>query len=705
MIQRTPGRMWYYTVLGCFLLFLSADSLASESVPQVYSVQFDSQISKVPLSRQAMFRVESSMDAAFMHQLEDAARRLVIAGCTIPVQFTFPDGVIASAEIHAAHFLAPRRWYAWGRSQGDNIFSLSVVGDVTSITLFDGNVVYSVRRFDRSTPAHRADRVVVSKLLAENHSVCIPPAISEFSENTCCRGISKIQPEPMEEPRGKALVRRLYVFTSAIRSAAGDADGDSTPGTDSDVEVVMMDITGRLNSVMLNSGVKTVEIEYAGSWESTLSDDIIPALAVINSNNDGVLDEIHVLREIFQADIAVYLQQGDTHAPSGSAYQMIQNPSFWTAIQTGVAAVLPTFIGSHELGHNFGAGHGRSTSNLYPADPLVPYAYGYGTPNGFATVMISGAQPFVRYSNPFALDPVDGLYPLGIDHGVDPANSADVARAIEYAGQTYLQYYRTGTPQTQDCDANGQFDLLDLYYGTATDCDGDGVLDSCQIAADPSLDCNGDGILDSCQLDWSVAREQTQGRVPVSVPPYSPVFNFEDLSDIHSALMIEFEIKANYSDPNVVIEAFVNGQSYGVIFGGVAPTWQNNCPSGPMNYAQLVIPYGTLPTPSVPGTVEVVLTSTSGLQSCGQRQTAVAIEYLTISPADLNRDGVPDCLDNACNLADAAAPFGVLNYFDVAMFLNWYSSFDDRADLAVPLGVWDSADLDAFLAAYNTGCP
>jgi hypothetical protein len=56
-------------------------------------------------------------------------------------------------------------------------------------------------------------------------------------------------------------------------------------------------------------------------------------------------------------------------------------------------------------------------------------------------------------------------------------------------------------------------------------------------------------------------------------------------------------------------------------------------------------------------------------------------------------------------LADLAAPFGVLDFFDVAAFLAAYNGQDGVADLAEPLGVWDFFDVAAFLAAYNAGCP
>lgn len=54
--------------------------------------------------------------------------------------------------------------------------------------------------------------------------------------------------------------------------------------------------------------------------------------------------------------------------------------------------------------------------------------------------------------------------------------------------------------------------------------------------------------------------------------------------------------------------------------------------------------------------------------------------------------------------ADFAPPFGVLNFFDVAAYLNAYANQDPAADLAAPFGVWDFFDLAAFLSAFGSGC-
>ncbi len=55
--------------------------------------------------------------------------------------------------------------------------------------------------------------------------------------------------------------------------------------------------------------------------------------------------------------------------------------------------------------------------------------------------------------------------------------------------------------------------------------------------------------------------------------------------------------------------------------------------------------------------------------------------------------------------ADLAAPFGQLDFSDVAAFLTAFGSMDPAADLAEPFGSYDFSDVSAFLVAFASGCP
>ncbi|MEM9373731.1 MAG: GC-type dockerin domain-anchored protein, partial [Planctomycetota bacterium] len=55
--------------------------------------------------------------------------------------------------------------------------------------------------------------------------------------------------------------------------------------------------------------------------------------------------------------------------------------------------------------------------------------------------------------------------------------------------------------------------------------------------------------------------------------------------------------------------------------------------------------------------------------------------------------------------ADLAAPFGVLNFFDIVEFISLYTAMDPAADLAAPFGSCNLFDIAAYNALYNAGCP
>lgn len=93
-----------------------------------------------------------------------------------------------------------------------------------------------------------------------------------------------------------------------------------------------------------------------------------------------------------------------------------------------------------------------------------------------------------------------------------------------------------------------------------------------------------------------------------------------------------------------------------------------------------------------------------------------------LAAADINEDGGIDlihpndntndigCLRNTCppdpcNQADLSIPRGVLDLADLNAFIVAFLAMDPQADLAAPAGSFDLADINAFGAAFLAGCP
>ncbi|MFK7884415.1 MAG: GC-type dockerin domain-anchored protein [Phycisphaerales bacterium] len=66
--------------------------------------------------------------------------------------------------------------------------------------------------------------------------------------------------------------------------------------------------------------------------------------------------------------------------------------------------------------------------------------------------------------------------------------------------------------------------------------------------------------------------------------------------------------------------------------------------------------------------------------------------------------GVRVSVQEVC-IADLAAPFGTLNFFDISTFISLYNAGDPGADLAAPFGTLNFFDISAFIGLYNAGCP
>jgi hypothetical protein len=68
-------------------------------------------------------------------------------------------------------------------------------------------------------------------------------------------------------------------------------------------------------------------------------------------------------------------------------------------------------------------------------------------------------------------------------------------------------------------------------------------------------------------------------------------------------------------------------------------------------------------------------------------------------------DVVPAAVEPGCNGADVALPLGVLDLADVNAFVDAFLTGHPVADLASPVGVLDLSDINAFVDAFLAGCP
>ena len=186
----------------------------------------------------------------------------------------------------------------------------------------------------------------------------------------------------------------------------------------------------------------------------------------LRSSNDSYMDEVHTWRNTHGADLVAMISMDTNYC--GIAYVMSSDSSNfapWAFSVTKKSCVSNSTL-DHEIGHNQGICHNREETGC--STPAYAYGYGLCGPT-FRTIMSysspCGTSRIRHFSNPNVLV---GGQPTGIDHNVDPANSADGARTMNNTADT-IAAFRQGTttppqaPGNMNASATAE-DRLDLQW-------------------------------------------------------------------------------------------------------------------------------------------------------------------------------------------------------------------------------------------------
>lgn len=258
----------------------------------------------------------------------------------------------------------------------------------------------------------------------------------------------------------------LIVYTPSALAGAGSLGAMQTLADDAIAE---------LNGVLASSGLATTAV-LAGLEETMFNESGSSSTHLKNLRDpeDGVMDEVHALRDTLRADlVCLFVENGSVCGIANIAVQAGYTPrpdlGLSVVDRNCLGTSLYTF--SHEIGHNLGLLHDRDADpcELTGADPA---AHGYTAPmDAFQTVMsTNGVAPREAiYSSPL------------IDVGGVPAGVAGLSNNALVASQSVVAVSRF-----RDRDQ-----------------DSDGVCDADQIAMDPSLDCNLNGVLDQFDIDFN----------------------------------------------------------------------------------------------------------------------------------------------------------------------------------------------------------
>jgi peptidyl-Asp metalloendopeptidase len=245
-----------------------------------------------------------------------------------------------------------------------------------------------------------------------------------------------LMPEQTEAPycENGSRVDLLIAYTPAARVQEG--------GTAA-IQALINQRVSQMNTANAQSGLSfTYRLVHVMETNYTESGNVATDLPRLQNPSDGFMDDVAAARNTHLADlVGLYISQAQTGG-CGIAYVMNSLSTGFAPWAYNVSALryaspltCSTLTLAHEFGHNMGNRHDRANNS---GTPLLPYSFGYQAPDrAFRTIMAydcsGGSCPRVNYwSNPHVS--YNGQ-PMGIDHNVNPANSADNVRSM---GQTVL---------------------------------------------------------------------------------------------------------------------------------------------------------------------------------------------------------------------------------------------------------------------------
>ena len=180
------------------------------------------------------------------------------------------------------------------------------------------------------------------------------------------------------------IIDVLVVYTQVAAAASADIESEILLAVEeTNLSYENSDINQRINLV------HTAQVTYTDDANLVMKT-TVPLLA---GKADGVLDEVHAIRDQYKADAVVFIVENEKDDYCGMAYMMEAvshdfEPYAFAMVRRDCATGYYSF--GHELGHNMGARHDCYVDTDPKSNPLLPYPYAHGyvnTTDRWRTVM------------------------------------------------------------------------------------------------------------------------------------------------------------------------------------------------------------------------------------------------------------------------------------------------------------------------------
>lgn len=324
-----------------------------------------------------------------------------------------------------------RTWTGKLKQEPDSDVTLVIKGTTLAGTIRKGRMIYEVK--PGAVGTHEVTAIDSELLPSDHHPVPVSP--DELAAGDVAGGVAAPGLSPATAADSGTLIDVMVVYTTAAKNANGGQSG---------IEALIALGISLANTAFTNSQiptqfrlVHTAEIAYTetGNYNTDLSR--------LRNTADGFMDDVHTLRNTHKADLVALIEDNIGDA-CGVAYVMDSVSAGFAGWAFSVVedACISSYTLAHELGHNMGSMHDRVEGGT----GAYPYSFGHKEAGSFRTIMaypcIPACTRINHYSNPNVR--YQGTWPTGIDHSVDPAHSADNARAFTNALNTVANFRNSG---------------------------------------------------------------------------------------------------------------------------------------------------------------------------------------------------------------------------------------------------------------------
>ncbi len=395
---------------------------------------------------------------------------------------------------------------------GDTLLKGSFASDGSAIITFGANATFAnlssaEHSYAISLDQNQGPLLINNKLINfeidKSNDMVYPPDFEPMSHTR----------EPLKTPSniraaemssGKSEVTVLFIYSNEF------ANGFTNPVTRINQMIAFS------NDAYVRSGIN-IELKFAHAQQLNFNNSESTGTLLSQSRSGtGSFSNVHAIRDQYYADMVAVLPFKASGGIGGIAYVNGNNQAYaYSVSQFAVWGSDSLF--AHEIGHNLGSGHERTSANSSQPSPCTGgytgYACGHGN-NSEGTIMSylnDRAWGYV-FSNP-QLDCLGA--PCGIANG--QANAADNKTSFNITGPL-IEVFRVDNSNDDDKDGikndvdncpnvvnSDQLNTDSDSQGDACDNDDDNDnindnLDNCRLVPNADqLDSNSNGIGNACE--------------------------------------------------------------------------------------------------------------------------------------------------------------------------------------------------------------